>query len=134
MRFFKFIEMVRSSKADEFNIDNWPKDADIIDNIIFTMECLDKIREDYGLPLYITSGYRCKELNNKLNGSKTSQHMKGQAADINLGSVEKNRAFFNWCSANIEILPIDQLIDESHYSWVHISFTKENQRHQVLHL
>lgn len=134
MRFFKFIEMVRSSKADEFNIDNWPKDADIIDNIIFTMECLDKIREEYGLPLSVSSGYRCPELNRAVGGSKTSQHMKGQAADINLGSVEKNRAFFNWCSANIEILPIDQLIDESHYSWVHLSFTKENQRHQVLHL
>lgn len=107
MQYFKFIEMVRSSKADEFNIDNWPKDADIMDNIIFTMECLDKIREDYGLPLYITSGYRCKELNNKLNGSKTSQHMKGQAADINLGSTEKNFAFFNWCQANINDLPID---------------------------
>ena len=99
--------MVRSSKADEFNIDNWPKDADTIDHIIFTMQCLDNIREDYGLPLYITSGYRCKELNNKLNGSKTSQHMKGQAADINLGSVEKNREFFNWCKANINDLPID---------------------------
>lgn len=97
MKYFKFLEMIRSSKADEFNIDNWPKDADIMDNIIFTMECLDKIREDYGLPLYITSGYRCKELNDKLNGSKTSQHMKGEAADICLGSVEKNRAFFNWC-------------------------------------
>lgn len=134
MKHFKFIEMVRSSKADEFNIDNWPKDADIMDNIIFTMECLDQIREEYGLPLSVSSGYRCKELNNKLNGSKTSQHMKGQAADINLGSVEKNRAFFDWCCANIKNLPIDQLIDESDYSWVHISFTKENQRHQVLHL
>ena len=97
MKYFKFIEMVRSSKADELNIDNWPKDADIMDNIILTMECLDKMREDYGLPLYITSGYRCKELNNKLKGSKTSQHMKGQAVDIQLGSVEKNKAFFNWC-------------------------------------
>lgn len=126
--------MIRSSKANECGIDNWPKDADIMDNIIFTMECLDKIREEYGLPLYITSGYRCKELNDRLKGSKTSQHMKGQAADINLGSVEKNRAFFNWCQANINDLPIDQLIDESHYSWVHISFKKEDGRKQVLHL
>lgn len=126
--------MIRSSKADEFNIDNWPKDADIMDNIIFTMECLDKIREDYGLPLFISSGYRCDELNKKVGGVKTSQHTKGQAADINLGSVEMNRAFFNWCNTNIKNLPIDQLIDESHYSWVHLSFTKENQRHQVLHL
>ena len=134
MRFFTFIEMIRSSKADTFNIDNWPKDADIMDNIIFTMECLDKIREEYGLPLSVSSGYRCPELNRVVGGSKTSQHMKGQAADINLGSVEKNRAFFNWCQDNINDLPIDQLIDESRYSWVHLSFTKENQRHQVLHL
>ena len=107
MKHFKFYEMVRSSKADEFKIDNWPKDADIMDNIIFTMECLDKIREDYGLPLYISSGYRCDELNKKVGGVKTSQHMKGQAADIQLGSVEKNRAFFNWCKDNINDLPID---------------------------
>ena len=137
MRFFKFIEMIRSSKANECgidNIDNWPKDADIMDNIIFTMECLDQIREEYGLPLSVSSGYRCPELNRAVGGAKTSQHMKGQAADINLGSVEKNRAFFNWCQANINDLPIDQLLDESNYSWVHLSFTKENQRHQVLHL
>ena len=134
MKHFKFYEMIRSSKAEELNINNWPKDADIMDNLIFTMECLDKIREDYGLPLYISSGYRCGELNKKVGGVKTSQHVKGQAADINLGSVEMNRAFFNWCQANINDLPIDQLIDESHYSWVHLSFIKENQRHQVLHL
>lgn len=134
MKHFKFIEMVRSSKANECGIDNQPKDADIMDNIIFTMECLDKIREEYGLPLSVSSGYRCPELNRAVGGAKTSQHMKGQAADINLGSVEKNRAFFNWCQANINDLPIDQLLDESHYSWVHLSFTKENQRHQVLHL
>ena len=134
MRYFKFIEMVKSAKADEFNIDNWPKDADIMDNIIFTMECLDKIREDYGLPLYITSGYRCPVLNKKVGGKATSQHLKGQAADINLGSTERNFAFFNWCKANINDLPIDQLIDESKYSWVHISFKKEGGRKQVLHL
>lgn len=126
--------MIRSSKANECGIDNWPKDADIMDNIIFTMECLDKIREDYGLPLYITSGYRCDELNKKVGGKSNSQHKKGCAADINLGSIEKNREFFNWCQANINNLPIDQLIDESHYSWVHISFKKEDGRKQVLHL
>ena len=107
MKHFKFIEMIRSSKDNECGIDNWPKDADIMDNIIFTMECLDKIREEYGLPLSVSSGYRCPELNRAVGGAKTSQHMKGQAADINLGSVEKNRAFFNWCQANINDLPID---------------------------
>lgn len=131
MKHFKFIEMIRSAKADEFSIDNFPKDCDIIDNIIYTMECLDHIREEYGLPLYISSGYRSKELNRKVGGKETSQHLKGQAADINLGSTELNRAFFNWCQFNADF---DQLIDESKYQWVHISFKKTGNRKQVLHL
>lgn len=131
MQYFKFIEMIRSAKADEFSIDNFPKDCDVIDNIIFTMECLDKIRDEYGLPLYISSGYRCPELNKKVGGKEKSQHLKGQAADVNLGSVEKNRAFFNWCQFNADF---DQLIDESNYQWVHISFKKSGNRKQILHL
>ena len=131
MKHFKFIEMIKSAKADEFNIDNFPKDCDIIDNIIFTMEKLDDIREQYGLPLYVSSGYRCSELNRKVGGKETSQHLKGQAADINLGSTEKNRAFFNWCQFNADF---DQLIDESKYQWVHISFKKSGNRKQILHL
>ncbi len=134
MRYFKFIEMINSAKADEFNIDNFPKDCNIIDNIIYTMECLDHIREEYGLPLYISSGYRCPELNRKVGGKETSQHLKGQAADINLGSVEKNRAFFNWLACHKDEIEFDQLIDESKYSWVHVSVKKENNRKQILHL
>lgn len=134
MKHFKFKEMISSAKADEFQIDNFPKDCDIIDNIIFTMEKLDAIREEYGLPLYVSSGYRCPDLNTKVDGKETSQHLKGQAADINLGSVEKNRAFFNWLACNKDEVEFDQLIDESHFSWVHVSFKKENNRKQILHL
>lgn len=134
MKHFKFKEMISSAKADEFQIDNFPKDCDIIDNIIFTMEKLDAIREEYGLPLYVSSGYRCPDLNTKVGGKETSQHLKGQAADINLGSVEKNRAFFNWLACNKDEVEFDQLIDESYFSWVHVSFKKENNRKQILHL
>lgn len=134
MQHFKFKEMISSAKAEQFQIDNFPKDCDIIDNIIFTMEKLDAIREEYGLPLYITSGYRCPDLNSKIGGKETSQHLKGQAADINLGSVEKNRAFFNWLVCNKDEVEFDQLIDESHFSWVHVSFKKQNNRKQILHL
>lgn len=131
MKHFKFIEMVNSTTATQNKIDNWPNDPDIMDNIIFTMECLDQIREEYGKPLYITSGYRCPELNRTVGGVKTSQHLKGQAADINLGSVEKNRAFFDWCRNNADF---DQLIDEKKGQWVHISFNKNGNRKQVLYL
>lgn len=123
--------MVNSTTATQNKIDNWPNDPDIMDNIICTMECLDQIREEYGKPLYITSGYRCPELNRTVGGVKTSQHLKGQAADINLGSVEKNRAFFNWCRDNADF---DQLIDEKKGQWVHISFNKNGNRKQVLYL
>ena len=134
MRYFKFIEMIRSAKATEKNIDNFPKECDIIDNIILVMENLDKIREAYGLPIYISSGYRCDELNKAVGGVSNSQHKTGNAVDVNLGSVEKNRAFFNWVVYNKEDIEFDQCIDEAKYSWVHISFKKENNRKQILHL
>lgn len=134
MKWFRFKEMIASVKAEQFNIDNFPTDCDIIDNIIYTMEQLDNIRELYGNPLYISSGYRCPELNRKVDGKSKSQHLTGCAADINLGSVEKNRTFFDWLVNNKEVIIWDQLINESNYQWVHISFKKTNNRQQVLHL
>lgn len=133
MKYFSFIEMIKSSKAEENNIDNFPHDCSIIDNIIFTMEKLDMIREMYGKPLYVSSGYRCKELNRIVGGESNSQHLTGQAADINLGSVEKNRQFFYWLFDHAELIDFDQLINEHNFSWVHISFKKSKNRHQVIH-
>lgn len=134
MKYFKFKELIRSSKADEKGIDNFPKDAEIIDNLILVMENLDKIREEYGLPIYISSGYRCDELNKAVGGVSNSQHKTGNAVDVNLGSIEKNRAFFNWIVCNREDIEFDQCIDEAKYSWVHLSFKKSGNRKQVLHL
>lgn len=126
--------MINSATATLYQIDNFPRDYDVVDNIINTMECLDKIREEYGKPLYISSGYRCQELNTRVGGKENSQHRKGQAADINLGSTEKNRDFFIWLEQHKDEIEFDQLIDESHYAWVHISFKKDGNRKQVLHL
>lgn len=136
MKHFKFIEMIRSAKADQYNIDNFPNDCDIIDNIINTMENLDVIREMYGKPLNISSGYRCPELNKKVNGKEKSQHLKGQAADINCGSVEKNREFFNWLVQHKDEFEFDQILDEYSYQWVHISFKLDpsKNRKQILHI
>ena len=60
--------------------------------------------------------------------------MKGQAADINLGSAEKNRAFFNWLVCNKDNIDFDQIIDEKQYQWVHYSVKKEGNRKQIIHL
>lgn len=136
MKYFKFRELVSSQKADQANIDNFPHDCEIVDNIIYLMELLDNIREKYGQPLYVSSGYRCTALNDLVGGSKTSMHTKGLAVDINLGSKTKNRQFFRWLQDNKDDVNFDQLINESDYSWVHIGFRSDptQARKQVLHL
>lgn len=93
---------------------------------------LDPLREAYGKPIIVTSGYRCPELNKAVNGSKTSQHVKGQAADITTGNREENQKLFEL--AQELNLPYCQLIDEKKFSWVHISYDPNNVKRQILHL
>ena len=92
---------------------------------------LDPLREAYGKPIKVNSGYRCPDLNLAVGGSKTSQHMLGLAADITVGNPNKNKELFNLI---IKLdLPFDQLIDEKNFSWVHVSYTS-NPRKQILRL
>lgn len=100
------------------------------------IELLDKIREQWGAPIKVNSGYRCPKLNEAVKGAKSSQHMTGQAADITVGSKDKNKKLFKLIegmhqSGEIEY---DQLIDEYNYSWIHISFRREGNRNRILHL
>ena len=101
-------------------------------------DVLDPLRERYGKPIYVNSGYRCPALNALVGGAKNSAHLRGQAADITAGSKPENQALFNLaCTMNAEgTLLFDQLIDESGYAWVHISYAGKtgNNRRQILHL
>lgn len=92
---------------------------------------LDPLRERYGRPIFVNSGYRCPALNKAVNGSKTSQHVYGLAADITAGSAVKNKVLFKLIQ-DLN-LPFDQLIDEKNYRWIHVSFSKK-PRKQILHL
>ncbi len=130
-KYFSILEFTRSSTAAVRGIDNTPPLAvtgrlqRLIDDL------LDPVRERWGRPITVNSGYRCPELNKAVGGVPTSQHCKGEAADITAGSPEKNRELFEMI--RISGLQFDQLIDESHFSWVHISYSTSNRR-QVLHL
>lgn len=81
-QYFKVEELLRSETAERYGIDNTPTDDDIIDNINYTIRRLDEIREGYGKPIIINSGYRCPELNRKVGGVSSSFHQLGLAVDI----------------------------------------------------
>lgn len=131
MKYFTIKELCKSSTAIHKGIDNTP-DSEIVNNLKKLVEyILDPLRERYGKPIHVNSGYRCPALNKAVNGSKTSHHMTGLAADITAGSVAKNKILFNLIQ---ELdLPFDQLIDEKNFSWVHVSFS-EKPKKQILHL
>lgn len=131
MKYFTIKELCHSLTAIQKGIDNTPN-SEIVNNLKqLILYILDPLRERYGKPININSGYRCKKLNDAVKGSKTSQHIKGLAADITAGSKKENKILFDLI---IEMnLPFDQVIDEKNFSWVHVSFSK-NPRKQILHL
>lgn len=80
---FKFSEFTKSDTASRHHINNAITDWEVRDNIIALVDnVLEPLREAWGGPLFINSGYRCKELNELVGGVETSQHRKGQAADV----------------------------------------------------
>lgn len=132
MKYFTIEEMIKSSTATAKRIDNTPNQA-VIDSLTKLIEAvLDPLREWYGKPIRVNSGYRCEALN-KAAGSKAknSQHLYGEAADITVGSKTENEKLFNYIKDN---LPFDQLINESNFSWVHVSYREGRLRKQVLAL
>lgn len=95
MKYFSISELTYSTKAKELHIDNTPFSLTIIDNLTNLIEnLLDPIREAWGKSLHVNSGYRCPALNKAVGGKSTSQHLKGEAADITTGSKADNKKLF----------------------------------------
>lgn len=132
MKYFTIEELTRSVTAKMRGIDNTPYGAiaEALSRLIINV--LDPVRDKWGAPIRVNSGYRCTALNKAVKGASTSQHLKGEAADITTGTKEGNKKLFNLIQSLD--FPYDQLIDEKNYSWIHISHRKENNRRQVIHL
>lgn len=133
MKYFTIQELTKSATASRKGINNTPDESVkrnlnlLVDNI------LDPLREAWGEPIIVTSGYRCGRLNKAVGGAAKSQHMYGQAADIRTVSDKPsdNKKLFDLIR---ELkLPYDQLIDEYNYNWVHVSYSSRNRR-QILHI
>ena len=124
-----FEEATLSPTALRLGIDNTPNE-DILANMKLVAErCFEPIREFYGKPIKVNSFYRCDALNSAVKGSSTSQHTQGKAIDISTGTKAGNKLIYEWAKNN---LIFDQLINEYDYSWVHISYNKNNNRNQTL--
>lgn len=132
-KYFSIAELTNSSTAIKKKIDNTPtKEIEnnlnqLIDNI------LDPLREAWGQPIIVSSGYRCDALNKAVGGASSSQHRLGQAADIHTksNSKEDNKKLFDLIKQLK--LPFDQLINEYNYDWVHVSYSPRNRR-QILNI
>ena len=127
-KYFTLDELTKSSVAKRAGIKNIPNETQIenLNNLIDNI--LDPVREVYGKPIIVTSGFRCFELNDLVNGVRGSQHLTGHAADIRsrYDTKEENKKIFDLI---IKLdLPFDQLINEHDYNWIHVSYSDRNRR------
>ena len=137
-KYFKVAEMLKSAAAEKNQINNTPS-AKIEQNIEELLGVLDGLREFYGKPIRITSGFRCAELNKLVGGSPTSAHVIGYAADLQpiQGSFEEFKAsVIDWLDKSG--VKFDQCIIERNKStqWVHFGLynRKGQQRGQQFSL
>lgn len=128
-KYISYNEATTSQTAIRKGIDNTPT-AEALKNMeLVATEVFDKVREYFGKPLRVSSFYRSPKLNTAVGGSKTSQHVTGQAIDIQgLGQVT-NQMIFNYIKDNLEFT---QLINEYNFSWVHVSYDPKNLKKQIL--
>ena len=117
---FRLSEFTRSDTAKRLGIENECSSVEQVLNLAYLCHMvLQPLRDKFG-PIRITSGYRCPKLNHAVGGVKNSQHLRGEAADIYLPSVEKGLEYL----AFLKTLPaVDQLIWErnGNVCWIHVS-------------
>ena len=127
-------ETIKSKTAMRRGISNYPTD-DHLDNLKYIAKNLfQPIRDAAGAPIHVSSGYRSKELNKAIGGSKTSHHMLGLALDIDndyRNNTWTNSQIFYFIKDNLEFdVLIWEFGDESP-NWVHCSYVKGLNRGQV---
>lgn len=133
MQYFTIKELSASTEAKKMGIDNTPTAEAVANLTALVEEVLDPLRNRYGRPIHVSSGYRCKRLNKAVGGSATSQHVTGEAADIYVANPKDKAMLF---SLIYYLLPFDQLIwekgtDEAP-AWIHVSYREGNNRKECL--
>jgi hypothetical protein len=135
-KYVSLAEVTRSDTAKRKGIDNSPT-AEHLENLkVISEEVFDKVREYFGVPIFISSGYRSAALNKAIGGSATSDHNLGKALDLDQdghGNGVTNADVFNYIKSNLDF---DQLIWEfgtdKNPDWVHVGYRKGANRKQIL--
>jgi len=131
---FTLNELTKSQEALRLGIDNTPSDEHIENLKILCEKILQPIRDFYGMPISVSSGYRSTALCEAIGSSATSQHTKGQAADFELFGIH-NREVSDWIVKNLDY---DQCIlefwnpNDPNSGWIHCSYNNLRNRKQYL--
>ena len=122
--YFTISELTASATAQREGIDNRPTESAYHLLHVLVEQLLDPIREAWGEPIVVSSGYRCKELNALVGGVKNSHHILGCAADLIAGNKADNRRLFNLIQQMQQEgkIRFTQLILEGDGRWIHISY------------
>lgn len=135
MKYFTLKELMHSNVALQNDVVNLPprhEEAKVYLNLMALVNSLlDPIRDKFATPMIITSGYRCEKVNKLVGGVDNSQHMKGEAVDFCFAGFSKKEmieAFFEIA----EDFSYDQLIYYRAKGIIHISYSREENRYQVI--
>ena len=133
---FYLSELVKSATADRLGIDNTPP-QEVIDKLrLVAVNILQPVRDHFMVPFIPSSGYRCLELNRAIGSKDNSQHVKGEAVDLEVAGVSNLELYF-WIRDNLKY---DQLILEYYdkykpnSGWIHASYKKEGNRQQAIEI
>lgn len=125
---FTLEELTASATAKAKGIRNVPGQTDIINLCALVHNVLQPLRNWWGRPIKIGSGFRSLALNNAVGGVRNSQHMRGEAADLCIeGDLKQGREWFNWIKNHCDF---DQLIWEHNSKdsyWVHVSYRADGK-------
>jgi hypothetical protein len=118
-------EVTKSTTAKRLGIDNTPDEWTTENLRQVAINIFQPLRDSFGCPIYVSSGYRSADLNTAIGGSKRSQHVEGRAFDLDADVYGRctNSQIFKWIKENLEF---DQLIwefgDSDNPDWVHVSY------------
>jgi len=131
---FTLEEMIKSETALRHGMDNTPGENEIGNLKLLCEKVLQPVRDHFGKGVKVNSGFRHPDVNAKVGGSRTSDHTRGQAADIEIPGVP-NAELAEWIRDNLEYR---QLILEFYTpgvpdsGWVHVSYVAEDNKKEVL--